>query len=950
MSPARRESLLEELSRRSLPRPDVIAAHNQVSPLPFAVLGGKKVDGTSTGTVGGKGGEETGFGDDGRSGNGVAGVGRGETGAGGSRPGVSVAGDESVGKGDGRNGLLTGNGGHTGSSARVPSAPHSQNSLSRSSARQQSNGSVTNSNDKIPPLNPSFARSNSVSSTIKRLRDVAALEARESHRRLVNSADEPNIIGGSKYFPDGTPFADLEERPAITHVTEISDEIRSCESDTRSYAGLSFASPGPSSRRPSMNSFRGRKQAANSVRQAMSRTPLNPISYPSIEQRFAELPQDIIEMIQIQLGPDIDLQDLFQRLNDTELNVLNGRKGFGSGTDYTRPILGRYDVVKRAFRVLGRHIRVVGGILHIGKGKRRANSETKDNGGDDESAEAGTGAAVGSGQTTTGVSHVYPPSVVLPIQSLQRPADFPDPPPDLDTTDPLQLAIHYHEQDLLPVSFYYLQLSAAEGNPLGLFLIGISLRHGLGTTEDQPRAVRCLIRAAEAAVVSIPAVLTRYHNLPNGQSWSASNASLPPSLYTPPFRSLSRTLSRQPEVPSVTLPMQIPSPPQTGSLTSVGEDESAIRQQQQPHAQSLLRQPSLSSTPSKPPTPNSLHIKHSTLPRPTTPTTNRVSPTPPGHASAAQNSASPNPDLTLLLHILPLPLHELAICFQQGWGTPRSNPAAVYFFRCAAAMGDVDACVSYADCLLAGRGVKRDKREAGKWLRRAKEGGREVIGESWIWKGKPLLPANMSTYGEDAVKLVRDAKRMADAPGLPPYRDDLVRDTLLEMRHLSSTLPSILKHREELLSNNEHDAALGLSIAATMHHLSLKRSKRCLLAYSRARVDRLTDAVWELGGAAGGGAARLPADIRKHMSPAETEFASEYANLVAAYKGSFLDVDLGAALVPPRDLFIEVRVVKDCGEVMTESGPVRLVKDSQHYLRRTDVEGFITAGYLRHIE
>ena len=44
---------------------------------------------------------------------------------------------------------------------------------------------------------------------------------------------------------------------------------------------------------------------------------------------------------------------------------------------------------------------------------------------------------------------------------------------------------------------------------------------------------------------------------------------------------------------------------------------------------------------------------------------------------------------------------------------------------------------------------------------------------------------------------------------------------------------------------------------------------------------------------------------------------------------------------PPKVLYVEVRVLRDCGEVMTESGVVNLEAHSQHFLRRVDVEQLI---------
>ena len=50
---------------------------------------------------------------------------------------------------------------------------------------------------------------------------------------------------------------------------------------------------------------------------------------------------------------------------------------------------------------------------------------------------------------------------------------------------------------------------------------------------------------------------------------------------------------------------------------------------------------------------------------------------------------------------------------------------------------------------------------------------------------------------------------------------------------------------------------------------------------------------------------------------------------------------MSEALEPPRDLFVEIRVLKGCGEIMTERGPVTLDVGSTHYLKRTDVEHLI---------
>ncbi len=100
------------------------------------------------------------------------------------------------------------------------------------------------------------------------------------------------------------------------------------------------------------------------------------------------------------------------------------------------------------------------------------------------------------------------------------------------------------------------------------------------------------------------------------------------------------------------------------------------------------------------------------------------------------------------------------------------------------------------------------------------------------------------------------------------------------------------------------------------------------------------------------------------LSPEEEEYARQYGDLLAAYKGQWTDIDLTGSLEPPRDLFIDVRVLKDAGEIQTEYGwvsdsgilmnlpltvssTINLTKNSQFYVRQGDVERLIQQGYLQ---
>jgi GINS complex subunit 1 len=132
--------------------------------------------------------------------------------------------------------------------------------------------------------------------------------------------------------------------------------------------------------------------------------------------------------------------------------------------------------------------------------------------------------------------------------------------------------------------------------------------------------------------------------------------------------------------------------------------------------------------------------------------------------------------------------------------------------------------------------------------------------------------------------------------------------------------------------------------ALLVDHLCMRRNKRCLLAYHRVRVQKLEEGVWNgvdileqqnvqgeseggPGGAANAEGSRsgqgLASESSAHensLSPEEEEYVRQYGDMLAAYKGQWTDIDLTGSLEPPRDLFIDVRVLKDAGEIQTEYG------------------------------
>lgn len=183
----------------------------------------------------------------------------------------------------------------------------------------------------------------------------------------------------------------------------------------------------------------------------------------------------------------------------------------------------------------------------------------------------------------------------------------------------------------------------------------------------------------------------------------------------------------------------------------------------------------------------------------------------------------------------------------------------------------------------------------------------------------------------------------------------------------------------------------GLVCALTVQHLAARRNKRCLLAYLHNRVGGIKERWWDAGGglayllspaasaigsgtssAQGAGAAgqersgaggttnnsaaeslegEAP-DLRSALSPQELDFLRGYNALMLDYKSDFLDVlDLTAGIDrPPGELMVDVRVVRDAGEVILEGGErVEFKRGERFRLVRGQVERLIVQGYLEEI-
>ncbi|KAJ2348013.1 DNA replication protein psf1, partial [Coemansia sp. RSA 2618] len=219
--------------------------------------------------------------------------------------------------------------------------------------------------------------------------------------------------------------------------------------------------------------------------------------------------------------------------------------------------------------------------------------------------------------------------------------------------------------------------------------------------------------------------------------------------------------------------------------------------------------------------------------------------------------------------------------------------------------------------------------------------------------------------GDEAFRLAKEAKDITESH-IPVYNEEQVRLVTQETRYLwtrieemiaslnrLSSQPSTQSASQQLpLSSSQKPSSTAdgslLSAAHTerenvngqtsLYILTVARNKRCLLAYHQRRMQFVRALLWTVHLAP----SLVPSEVSVRVSPEEQNYAREYARLNAKYRDAVeeqlcpadsLDWTANGEL-PPRDLFIEVRVSRDCGEIVTESGVVNLQAGTQHYLRR----------------
>lgn len=235
-------------------------------------------------------------------------------------------------------------------------------------------------------------------------------------------------------------------------------------------------------------------------------------------------------------------------------------------------------------------------------------------------------------------------------------------------------------------------------------------------------------------------------------------------------------------------------------------------------------------------------------------------------------------------------------------------------------------------------------------------------------------------YGDLGNKLIQEAKRSRNLKksiennkhirdeaakyGLNDYAKDLIDNIIEETAELGNKATRISEKFDEVsadssMNSNLRDKINKCEFFTTV--LTINRNKRCLLGYENYRRENIEEFVWD-------NLTRLDAHNERDMSGQdekiqsvvskldmnEAEYLKEYKDVIDEYVMNFPELEIkhkgSYGLLPPKELHVEVRVIKDGGMVQTEYGVFNLIKDSQIFMRQSDAEQLLQEGYLQIIK
>ncbi|XP_019093783.1 PREDICTED: probable DNA replication complex GINS protein PSF1 isoform X1 [Camelina sativa] len=190
-------------------------------------------------------------------------------------------------------------------------------------------------------------------------------------------------------------------------------------------------------------------------------------------------------------------------------------------------------------------------------------------------------------------------------------------------------------------------------------------------------------------------------------------------------------------------------------------------------------------------------------------------------------------------------------------------------------------------------------------------------------------------YGRKGYQLLKDFAS-GEKGQLKPFNSKLFDETIEECDQNHHLMQSLMRkmQQEDLDVQNSRNAD---HYGALIHHLSLMRNKRCLMAYVYNRAEIVRDLAWRVGLEL----LDLPSEIQEKLTSLEKEYFKNHSVTLKSYMGK-VGIELNVDMVPPKDPYIKVRILDDIDEgIVLSDKTTNFARHSMHFLKRTDAEPYI---------
>ncbi|KAJ8459226.1 hypothetical protein OPV22_032152 [Ensete ventricosum] len=195
-------------------------------------------------------------------------------------------------------------------------------------------------------------------------------------------------------------------------------------------------------------------------------------------------------------------------------------------------------------------------------------------------------------------------------------------------------------------------------------------------------------------------------------------------------------------------------------------------------------------------------------------------------------------------------------------------------------------------------------------------------------------------YGRSASQLLKE-QASCESGQLAVFNNEAFDQVIKECGEHHLQLESLFRKLMEKNVDIQTTRNGGEHLGAFIHHHSLLRNKRCLMAYTQNRAEIIRSLRWQLGPV-------LPQEIKAKLSYSEEVYFVNHSAAMESYM-SEMDIDLTVDMVPPKSRSVRVKVLDDIGEVCVGDHSISLTKHSLHSLSRTDAEPFISQGLMEEV-